>query len=136
MDIEDKILEKIEKLCQKAEQLIDQNKLANAQKLLFEAYELVPELKEEWEESTYILVSLGDTYLWQDNFPKALDAYTDALKCLNADQNPYIYMRKGQCLAALGQTEEAIISLKKAYEIDQEIFEDEDPQYLKMVLAN
>jgi tetratricopeptide (TPR) repeat protein len=133
MDIEDKTATKIESLCIKAEQMIDADRLADAQKLLFEAYELVPEFKEEWEESTYILVSLGDTFLWQGNFAKALDAYEDALKCPTGDTDPYIAMRRGQCFFETNQKDLAQMALKSALQTaGQELFDGEDPKYLAL----
>lgn len=133
MDIEDKTAATIESLCLKAERMIDANRLADAQKLLFEAYELVPEFKEEWEESTYILVSLGDTFMWQGNYAKALDAYAYALKCPRGDTDPYVAMRRGQCFLETNQTDLAEEALKKAYTLaGDDIFEGEDPKYLAL----
>ena len=63
----------------------------------------------------------------------AADAFAYARYCFKG-HNPYVLLKEGICLFALGEPSRALQSLAKAYMSEGEkIFEGEDPRYLAFI---
>jgi tetratricopeptide (TPR) repeat protein len=96
-----------------------------------EAWDLIPEDKENWEASTWILATTGEVFFRQNNFEKALTLFLRAVQGPNGLGNPYIHLRIGQLQFESGNMQGAGDNLTRAYMgAGEQISEKEDPKYL------
>jgi hypothetical protein len=91
----------------------------------------VPEPKNEWEASTWLLAAIADTCFaggWHTSARKALDY---AMTCPGALGNPFLHLRRGEVALEQGEEDVAADELMRAYMLEGiEIFAREDPKYL------
>jgi tetratricopeptide (TPR) repeat protein len=128
--LSNKIHSAITKLCEEGDELAKQGKDLDAYNKYNEAWELLPEDKENWEASTWILGAVGELQFRNGKFEKALNSYLRAVQCPSGLGNPYIHLRIGQAQFELGNQEGAADNLARAYMGGgKEIFEDGDPKY-------
>lgn len=98
------------------------------------ALNLLPNPIEQWEAATWLLVSIGEAFFFQNEMPKALDYLNKALYCPGAIGNPFIHLLLGKTYYALGNFYKASDELVRAYMTGGwEIFEDEDEKYISLV---
>lgn len=131
------LIRKINKICDKGENLLDAGNFANAILVFEEALAALPEPYIEWEISTMIVGAIGDAYFYQANYTEALAQFE--LACLTPDglNNPFIHLRLGQCYWQLGAFEKAKTELARAHKLEGDaLFEDEEPVYLAFLKAN
>lgn len=95
-----------------------------------EAWKEVPEPKNEWDASTWLLAAIGDACFLGGFFGSGLDAFGYAIHCPGGFGNPFIHLRLGQCHLQKENLEEAAEHLTRAYALEgKAIFAAEDPQY-------
>ena len=95
------------------------------------AYSLIPEPKKEWEESTWVLTAIGETYFFTEDYKNALDPLLDAINCPEGLGNQLLHFRLGQVYYELGSLNDAAENLMRAYMgAGIDIFDDEDNKYL------
>ena len=98
------------------------------------AWGLVPEPKDQWEASTWLLAAIGDACFLGGFFQSGTEAFTFALRCPGGFGNPFIHMRLGQCHLERGQEVEAGEHLCRAYAIEgRAIFSHEPPKYMEFL---
>lgn len=137
MELEDKVYEKIVKLCERGDFLAEQEKYDEAVKIYLEALELVPFPKEDWEASTWIYTAIGDSYYMNENYEEAVEYFYDAMNCPDGITNSFILLRQGQAMYELKSFEKAKEFLLRAYMLDgKEIFKSEEKKYFKFLKKN
>ena len=98
------------------------------------ALEMLPEPRNDWEASTWLLVAIGDANFLAQQYAHALAALADAMHCPDAIGNPFIHMRLGQCMYEMGDLKQAGEELCRAYmSAGTKIFDNDDPKYLAYV---
>jgi tetratricopeptide (TPR) repeat protein len=95
------------------------------------AWELVPDPKNEWKASTWILAAIADAAFLAGYRTSAQEALQYAMTCPDAVGNPFLHLRYGQVLLDAGEKDAAADELMRAYMAEGEgIFAAEDPRYL------
>lgn len=88
---------------------------------------------EEHEMAMWFFASIGDALVELGRYQEADAALASALRAGGTD-NGFVWLRKGQALVELGQTDAGVEALTSAYMLDgDEMFEDEDPKYLQLL---
>lgn len=134
-ELSDEQQELMDEYCSKADTEMEEEHYNVAASLYEKAYAILPEPKEEWESTGYITGSLGDAYFNAKKYKEAKEYLLIANEFYNAGENPnpFILLRLGGTYQELGEEENAISALLKAYEMEgAELFE-EDKKYLKFL---
>jgi tetratricopeptide (TPR) repeat protein len=88
-----------------------------------EALGLLPQPQNIWEPYHWLHGSIGEAHRQLRDHQTALDHFAIATGSGEGVSNPFLWMRLGQCLRALGRDEEAVEPLLKAYMMEgEEIF--------------
>lgn len=126
----------IKDLCAEGDALANRHAFREAVEIYQEALQLVPEPKEEWQASTWILAAIGDAlFLWGE-YDYALRALQDAMICPGGLGNPFLHLRLGQAQFELGEHDRAADELMRAYMgAGEEIFSTENPKYRAFLAA-
>jgi tetratricopeptide (TPR) repeat protein len=123
--------ERIKVLCAKGDQLAEARKFEDAIAQYNEAWALVPDPKNDWNASTWILAAIADAAFLGEYKTSALEALQYAMTCPGAIGNPFLHLRYGQVLFDRGETDHAADELMRAYMgAGEEIFATEDARYL------
>ena len=98
---------------------------------------LVPEPKEDWDATLWILVSIGDAAFFAGWYELASTAFHDAMaNCPGAFGNPFIHLRLGELFFEAGQLDAAANELIRAYALEgPELFSEENSKYLEFLAA-
>lgn len=124
------IYNKIKLLSKKGDDYMDCGFFDKALIKYQEALELVPEPKNDWEASTWLLCAIGDVYFFKNDYNESLNYFFEALKAPDGIDNPFIQLRLGQLFFELGNEKQAQEYLIRAYMLEgDEIFEDEEKYY-------
>ena len=95
------------------------------------AWALVPNPKNEWNASTWILAAIADAAFLSGYQTSAREALQYAMTCPQALGNPFLHLRYGQVLLDAGELDAAADELMRAYMSEgPEIFAAEDSRYL------
>lgn len=74
--------------------------------------------------------------LFNDKYETSLNYFLEAEKCPDGLDNPFIYVRIGECFYELNNFKQAQDYLIRAYMLDgEEVFSDADPKYLNYIKA-
>ncbi|MBP7866780.1 MAG: tetratricopeptide repeat protein [Acidobacteria bacterium] len=120
----------LENLCRAGDALAESKRYAEACKVYWAAWDLLPEPRIEWEAATWILSAVGDSHFLNGDYSAGRDALLDAMCCPGGIGNSFIHLRLGQCQFELGSLDRAADELIRAYMgAGKNIFEDEDPKY-------
>jgi tetratricopeptide (TPR) repeat protein len=129
-EMNDELYEEIQDLCDTADALAEAGEYPDALTKYWEAYDLIPEPKEEWEATLWVLSAIGDANFLGGDFAAARDNLANAMHCPDAIGNPFLHLRLGQSQYELGNVDRAADELTRAYAVaGAEIFEGEDPKY-------
>jgi tetratricopeptide (TPR) repeat protein len=79
------------------------------------AFRLIPEPKDDFEESTIAVTAIGDCFLASGEIEAAEQAFRDVLLLPGAPANPYIRLRRGEIYRHLGDLKKARMELTTAY---------------------
>jgi tetratricopeptide (TPR) repeat protein len=124
----------ITRLCREGDQLAENGDDQAALEKYKEAWDLVPEDKENWEASTWILAAVGELYFRRGEREKALNSFLRAVQSPGGLGNPYIHLRIGELQYEEGNLQGAGDNLARAYMgAGEEIFDREDPKYLSYI---
>lgn len=133
-EIPEKTHNKILKLCAGGDDLAGRGEYSAAVEEYNKAWSLIPEPKDQWHASTWILAALIDAYFLAGRNDYALDALQYVMTCPDAIGNPFIHLRFGEVLFELGEKDAAANELIRAYAIEgEEIFATEDPKYFEFL---
>ena len=136
MYLNDKIYDKIEKLCDKGNVYVEKLKFNEAIDCFKSALDLLPTPYYDWQAATWICTSLGDVYFQLTYYEEAVKYLTEAQKCPDGLGNPFICVRLGECFFELGNMELSKEYLMQAYMLEgEEIFNDADPKYFECISA-
>jgi hypothetical protein len=96
-----------------------------------DAWKLVPDPKNHWRASTWILTAIADACFLGGFSTSAEEALSYALTCPDGIGNPFLHLRYGQILLDKGGKDRVADELMRAYMGGgSEIFALEDPRYL------
>jgi tetratricopeptide (TPR) repeat protein len=122
---------RIVRLGEEGDELAKVGKDPEALDKYYEAWELVPDPKQDWECSTWILSSMGELYLKHKKYDKAQHAFQSAVQCPDGLGNPYLHLRLGEIYFEKNAMDDAADELTRAYMgAGEDIFKAEDPKYL------
>ncbi|SFK00763.1 hypothetical protein [Paraburkholderia megapolitana] len=95
------------------------------------AWQLIPDPKNAWNASTWILGAIADACYLGGFLTSAEDALQYAMTCPNGIGNPFLHLRYGQVSLDKGDEALAADELMRAYMgAGVEIFANEDDRYL------
>ncbi|UJF25222.1 tetratricopeptide repeat protein [Suttonella sp. R2A3] len=135
-EIDDKTYAEIQDLCDKGDDFADNGDYHNALAHFWQAFDLVPEPKTDWDTATWILAAIGDTNFLDKDFQAGVEHLSQAMHCPDAIGNPFIHMRLGQCQLEIGNLDRATDELLRAFALEgDDIFAEEDPKYLAFLKA-
>jgi len=130
------ISRRLDELAVTGNRLLDRRDYSGARYAWQQAMDLLPEPKRDWEASTWLYASIGDSFYHEQKFRDAKDALEDSLNCPDGHANPFILYRLGQTLVRLREEKEGIEFLLRAYMLDgQDIFasDDEGNEFLNLL---
>jgi tetratricopeptide (TPR) repeat protein len=126
--------ERIRVFCSEGDALVSKGAHREAIEQYNQAYKLIPEPKQEWEASTWVLAAIGDVCFASGYFTSGQKALAFAMQCPKGIGNPFLHLRLGQCEFELGHKDQAADELARAYMgAGAEIFEREDEKYFVFV---
>lgn len=100
------------------------------------AWALVPEPKNDWNASTWILAAIADAAFMAGYKTSAREALQYAMTCPGGLGNPFLHLRLGQVLLDSDEPDAAADELMRAYMAEgEEIFAMEDPRYFEFLTS-
>ena len=128
-ELPDNIYEEIQRFSAEGDSFAENRAYEEAISKYNEAWGLVPEPKNKWRASTWLLTAIGDACFLSGYYQSGIEALNYALHCPEG-VNPFIHLRLGQCALEKGNIEEAAEHLTRAYMLEgKEIFSQEDNKY-------
>lgn len=125
---------KIDNLAKKADKYSCKGEFEKSISCYEKMIELLPEPKEDWEAYEWAKASLGDTYYILKDYNSALQEFQEAI---GYTDNPFVFLRYGQCCYLTGDYETAKKYLSMALDFGgEEVFETEDKCYRQMAEEN
>jgi tetratricopeptide (TPR) repeat protein len=121
-------------LCTEGDELAEQEDYPAALKKFWNAFDLIPEPKTDWEASTWVLTAIGDVNYLNRDYQAGVDNLRSVMHCPGAIGNAFIHVRLGQCLFELEMFDQAANEFTRAYAIEGEnIFKGDDPKYFQFL---
>lgn len=132
-ELPDDLHAKIVELCADGDALAGRGKYADAVARYRTAWMLLPEPREQWTAASWIHVAIADAHFLAGEFAEAIAPLDMALRAGEIG-NPFVHLRRGECMLETGNRDEAIQELTRAYMgAGREIFVNEDPKYLDVL---
>lgn len=132
--LDDEVDLAIQDLLDQADELAEESRFLDAIRVFAQALEKLPEPQMEYDYAMHGYAGIGDAHFLLKDFNSSLDAFEKAKMCEGGIANPFIHLRLGQCYLELKQEDNSADNLTRAYmSAGMEIFEDEDPVYLKFL---
>lgn len=129
-ELKDSIYEEIVSLCETGDALADAGEFADALKKYWEAFDLIPEPKADWEAALWVMGAIGDANFLNEDYVACRDNLSTAMHYPDAVGNPFLHLRLGQSQFELGNLDRAADELTRAYGLaGNEIFDGEDEKY-------
>lgn len=119
VQLSDAIYETLSGLAEQGNIAIDHGEFNEAILLWQEALQLLPEPVAQWQAAFWLYASIAEGYYQLDDFDEAIAALTQALACVEAEENPYPYYMLGKCYWRINH-ERAAEHLLKAYDLGGE----------------
>jgi tetratricopeptide (TPR) repeat protein len=134
MEMDEQTADRIDLLCEEGDNLASEENYSGALEKYWQAFDLVPDPKTDWEASTWILAAIGDSNFLGGDYQAGVDNLSSVMHCPGAIGNPFIHLRLGQCQFEVGNLTRAADELTRAYAIaGDEIFENDDPKYFEFL---
>jgi len=128
------ITEQVQALSAEGDALAAEAKYAAAIARYGEAWGLLPEPKNDWNASTWLLAAIGDACFLSGHFVSAHEAFAFSMSCPGGIGNPFLHMRLGQCELERGNEDMAAEELCRAYALEgREIFAAENAKYFEFL---
>jgi tetratricopeptide (TPR) repeat protein len=133
-ELDDDLYAEILRFCALGDGLSETGLYREAIERYNDAWHLVPEPKTHWNASTWVLAAIADSSFLGGFIDLAREVLDDAMHCPGAIGNPFLHLRRGEVLYEQGELDAAADELIRAYMSEgAEIFEDEDPKYLRFL---
>ena len=133
-ELSEKLYEAITNLLDEGDELVERCKYKEAIAYYEEAMNRLPEPKEDWTLFDTIAICIGDSYYEMGEYIVADRFYTMSLTRGSGIENPYVWYVKGRNLIKLGNKEEAIDALMRAYMLDgTDVFDTDDGEFLSYI---
>jgi tetratricopeptide (TPR) repeat protein len=130
-ELDDDINQRIEALAAEADAMAEAEDFEGALDRYWDAFELLPEPKTQWQQGTWLLSAIGEANFFQGDFAAGRENLGTAMHYPDAIGNPFLHLRLGQCQFELGDLDKAADELMRAYMAEgAEIFAEEEPKYL------
>jgi tetratricopeptide (TPR) repeat protein len=114
--------------------LDDNNQWQQAIETYEQAYQMIPEPKEESELAMVVLFNIGELHYLEEEWQLAFEDFCEAVKCKEGLGNPQIHLRLGQLRYRRGEMDRATDEFMRAYMAAGELaFEGEDPKYFELI---
>jgi tetratricopeptide (TPR) repeat protein len=124
------LYEQVTDLCAEGDGLAGKGRWPEAIRRYHDAWALLPEPRIEWEAALWIQTAIADAHFLAGEFVLAREPLKLALLA-GGIGNPFVHLRRGQCLLELGERDEALQELARAYACGaREVFARENPKYL------
>jgi tetratricopeptide (TPR) repeat protein len=120
MELPETLYNQVEVLSAEGSDLFDAAKFNSAIAKWTQALDLLPDPKPDWEAHTWLSTSIGDAHYQLQQFEVARQFLFDALNGPDAQDNPFVHYRLGQCEVKLSNVDSAIKRLLQAYMLDGE----------------
>ena len=129
-ELPDETHDEIARLSAEGDSLAEHEQYAEAIRLYWEAFDLLPAPPERWGAATWLLAAIGDANYLGGDYEAGRDNLSVAMRCPDAIGNPFIHLRLGQCQFELGNLTRAADELARAYMgAGPEVFNAEDGKY-------
>ena len=126
--------DRITTLSEEGDSLAEDEDYPAALQKYWEAFDLLPEPKTDWEAATWVLAAIGDANFRSGDFVAGRDNLSMAMTCPDAVGNPFLHLRLGQCQFELAELDKAADELLRAYmSAGKEIFSEEDTKYFEFL---
>ncbi|SHG41624.1 tetratricopeptide repeat protein [Pedobacter caeni] len=136
-ELDDELYEQIESLSEEGNEFVDEDDYAAALEKFKEALVLVPEPKTKWEAAFWLYASMGDMYLFLEDYEASADAFYYALNCPDGQESGFVHLRLGEALYEINKKEDALQHLLRAYMLEgKELFNDEEEKYYDFLKNN
>lgn len=133
-DLNDELHERIKALSTGGDTLAEDGNYEGALVKYWEAFDLLPDPKTDWDAGTWLLTAIGDTNFLQGDFASGRDDLANAMHFPDAIGNPFLHLHLGQCQFELGNLDQAADELMRAYMGGAaDIFADDDQKYLEFL---
>lgn len=134
MVLENSIHEMITRLCEEGDAFVTSGDFVSALPKYDQAWQHLPQPKEDWDAATWILSAIGDAHFLIGDFQNCARAFDKAVRCPGGLGNPFVHLRLGESMLELGDIERAKDELTRAYMgAGREIFADEDAKYFAIL---
>ncbi len=133
-ELDHKTHSEIKTLSQLGDSLAEKGNYPQALIEYWNAFDLIPEPKDEWEATTWVLAAIGDANFLEKEYQAGIDNISNAMHCPGAIGNPFLHLRLGQCQFEIGDLDQAADELTRAYTLEgEELFSEDDPKYLEFL---
>lgn len=133
-ELSSELNETINKLLDEGDELVERGKYKEAIAYYEEAMNRLPEPKEEWGLFDTIAVCIGDSYYEMGEYIVADRFYSMSLTRGSGIENPYVWYVKGRNLIKLGNKEEGVDALMRAYMLDgNKVFNTDKGEFLSYI---
>jgi tetratricopeptide (TPR) repeat protein len=134
MELDSQTHQRIQALCADGDRLAESKKYRSAYDVYFQAFELLPSPKKDWESATWILAAIGDVSFLAEKYVTARETLEYALLCPNGLGNPFLHLRLGQVLFEQDNFDQAAEHLTRAYMgAGKQLFDEQDPKYFNFL---
>ena len=134
MELDPALYEKIKEHSDEGERLFYDGRFPEALEEYSKALDLIPEPRQRWEASVWVLAAIGDCHFWLKDFGAALGCFRKLMVEYEEYGNPFTRLRYGECLYETGNEELAREHLLAAYAMEgKELFEECDKKYLSVI---
>jgi tetratricopeptide (TPR) repeat protein len=135
MTLPEEVSQRVDNLSEQGNQALDRGDTAQAIAKWEEALDLLPKPVTDWEATEWLYASIGDAYFSVEKYNEAKGSLYNALNCSLPEGNPFVYLRLGQTLFKLGETDKSAEMLLRACMLEgKEIFDEvAGEQYLNLL---
>ena len=118
-------------LCAEGDASASAQRFEDAVAMYNKAWNMIPDPKNNWEASTWILAAIADACFQAGYMTSAREALEYAMTCPKGIGNPFLHLRYGQILYEAGELDKAADEFMRSYMGGgSEIFSTEDAKYL------
>lgn len=133
-ELSEEVYQEIQRLCTAGDELAANGHHEEAIAEYNRAWKLIPEPRNEWEASTWVLAAIADSCFLFGKNESSRQALEYAMTCPGGLGNPFLHLRLGQILFDSQEFDAAADELMRAYMgAGKESFAGEDAKYLSFL---